>query len=145
MRTNPLYDTWLFLIGSTGDHEGSGIGWLLALLFLALLTASAVIAIRNWQADPEQRTVTHLTIWAMRVLIGSMWFQGAIWKLPLPVSGGFEYRTGEIAKYAAFDWLKWIAANIYLPFINVIDPMVFLTELALAVSFILVSWRGQWP
>jgi len=137
MRTNPFYDTWLFLIGSTGDHEGSGVGWLLALLFLVLLAASAIIAYRNWQADPEQRSGTHLAIWVMRVLVGAMWFQGALWKLPLPVSGGFSFWTGEIARYAAFDWLKWVAANVYLPLIKVIDPLVFLLELALAVSFIL--------
>jgi hypothetical protein len=137
VRTNPFYDTWLFLIGSTPDHEGSGIGWLLTLLFLALLVASAFIAYRNWQADPEQRTGTHLAIWAMRVLIGSMWFQGAIWKLPLPVSGGFQYWTGQIVNHAAFDWHRWLAANVYLPWIKVIDPIVFLTELAFAVSFIL--------
>jgi hypothetical protein len=41
MRTNPFYDAWLFLIGATGDHEGSGVRWLLVALFLGLLIASA--------------------------------------------------------------------------------------------------------
>ena len=40
MRTNPFYDAWLFLIGRTSDHENSGIGWLLTMLFIALLLAS---------------------------------------------------------------------------------------------------------
>ena len=30
MWTNP-YDAWLFLTGSTGEHEASGVGWLLTL------------------------------------------------------------------------------------------------------------------
>jgi hypothetical protein len=90
MRTNPFYDAWLFLIGRTGEHEASGIGWLLTALFIALLLASIWIARKNWQQDPAQRTMGHLAIWFMRVMIGAMWFQGSIWKLPLPVSGGFR-------------------------------------------------------
>src|SRR5437764_194315 len=35
MRTNPFYDAWLFLIGSTGDHQNTGVGLLLTLLFLS--------------------------------------------------------------------------------------------------------------
>jgi hypothetical protein len=30
MRTNPFYDAWLFLTGSTGEHEASGIAGALA-------------------------------------------------------------------------------------------------------------------
>jgi hypothetical protein len=26
----------------------------------------------------------------MRVMIGTMWYQGSIWKLPLPVAGGLQ-------------------------------------------------------
>lgn len=75
MRTNPFYDAWLFLIGRTGDHENSGAGWLLTILFIALLLASIWIARRNWQEDAAQRTGKHLAIWFMRVMIGAMWFQ----------------------------------------------------------------------
>ena len=35
MRTNPFYDAWLFLTGNTGEHEASGVGWLLTVLYLA--------------------------------------------------------------------------------------------------------------
>jgi hypothetical protein len=34
----------------------------------------------------------------MRVMIGAMWFQGSLWKLPLPVSGGFEGWTKAIGE-----------------------------------------------
>ena len=103
MRTNPFYDAWLFLTASTGEHEASGVGGLLTLLFLALIAASIWIARRNWREDPTQRTKAHLATWVMRVMIGAMWFQGSIWKLPLPVSGGFRAAITPIGEYAAFD------------------------------------------
>jgi hypothetical protein len=137
MRTNPFYDAWLFLIGRTSDHENSGVGWLLTILFIALLLGSIWIARLNWQQDPAQRTKEHLAIWFMRVMIGAMWFQGSLWKLPLPVSGGFEGWTKALAENAAFGFHKWIAANIFVPLLPVINPLVFLTELSLAIAFIL--------
>ena len=137
MRTNPFYDSWLFLIGDSNDHKGSGVRYLLVLLFLALLIASALIARRNWQQDPAQRTREHLSIWFMRVMIGAMWYQGSIWKLPLPVSGGFRAAITPIGEYAAFDFHRWVAKNIFIPLLPVLDPIVYLTELSLAVAFIL--------
>jgi uncharacterized membrane protein YphA (DoxX/SURF4 family) len=137
MRTNPFYDAWLFLIGATDDHANSGVGWLLTILFIALLIASAWIARRNWQADAAQRTKEHLAIWFMRLMIGVMWFQGSLWKLPLPVSGGFEGWTKAIGTHAAFGFHRWIADNVFVPLLPVINPLVFLTELSMAIAFIL--------
>jgi hypothetical protein len=137
MRTNPFYDAWLFLIGATGDHEGSGVRWLLVGLFLALLIASAWIAYKSWQQDPAQRTGAHLATWLMRVMLGAMWFQGSLWKLPLPVSGGFRFWTGKIAESAAFEFHRSIAKNVFIPLLPVIDPIVFLTELSLGIAFML--------
>ena len=137
MRTNPFYDAWLFLIGATEDHINSGVRYFLVLLFLALAAGTILIAWRNWQEDPSQRTREHLATWLMRVMIGCMWFQGSLWKLPLPVSGAFQYWTEELSHYAAFDWHKWLATNVFLPWITVIDPLVYLTELSLGVAFLL--------
>jgi hypothetical protein len=137
MRTNPFYDAWLFLIGDTPDHHGSGVGWLLTILFALLLVASIWIAARTWRDDPAQRTGERITIEFMRVMIGAMWFQGSLWKLPLPVSGGFKFWTESITYNAAFDFHKWIATNVFIPLLPLIDPLVYLTELSLAVSFML--------
>ncbi len=137
MRTNPFYDAWLFLIGSTSDHENSGVGWLMTALFLALLVASGWIARRNWQQDPTQRTTQHLATWFMRVMIGAMWYQGSLWKLPLPVSGGFAGWTAALADNAAFEFHKSIARNVFVPLLPIINPVVFFTELSLGAAFIL--------
>ena len=136
MRTNPFYDAWLFLIGRTSDHENSGVGWLLTLLFLALLGASIWIARKNWQQDAAQRTKEHLATWFMRVMIGAMWYQGSLWKLPLPVSGGFEGWTNSLGVNAAFEFHKWVAKAIFVPLLPIINPLVYLTELSLAIAFI---------
>ena len=137
MRTNPFYDAWLFLMGQTEDHQKSGVGYLLTALFLALLIASLLIAWRNWREHPTQRTGEHLATWFMRVMIGSMWFQGSLWKLPLPVSEPFRFWTGELSNFAAFGWHRGFVTNVFLPLLPLINPLVYLTELLLAVSFIL--------
>ncbi len=137
MRTNPFYDTWLFLIGQTDPHIGSGVGLLLTALFLALLAGSVWIAWRNWRDDPSQRTSGHVATWLMRVMIGGMWFQGSLWKLPLPVSGGLASWTQGLVEHAAFEFHRWIARTIFVPLLPVINPLVFLTELSLAIAFIL--------
>ena len=73
----------------------------------------------------------------MRVLIGSMWFQGSLWKLPLPLSGGFSGWTQALGDNAAFEFHQWIAKNIFVPLLPVINPIVFFTEFSLAVAFLL--------
>ena len=50
---NPFSDFWDFVIGNTDDHDRLGSGkYLLVALFLALVVASIVIAIRNWREIP---------------------------------------------------------------------------------------------
>jgi uncharacterized membrane protein YphA (DoxX/SURF4 family) len=137
MRTNPFYDAWLFLIGQTSDHENSGVGPLLTILFLILLAGSVLIARRNWLQEPAQRTSQHVATWFMRVMIGAMWYQGSLWKLPLPVSGGFAGWTQSLVDNAAFGFHRWIARTIFVPLLPIINPLVYFTELFLAVAFIL--------
>ncbi len=137
MRTNPFYDTWLFLAGQTDPHKGSGLQYLLVILFFILVAASIYFLWKNWQLDPRQRTKEHLAIWFMRVMIGSMWFEGSLWKLPLPISGGFKYWTEQLENSAAFEFHSALVKNIYLPYIHLINPVVYLTELSLAIAFLL--------
>ena len=137
MRTNPFYDAWLFLIGDTGDHQRSGVPHLLVVIFLAALLASVLIAWRNWQRDPTPRTIGHLATWFMRVMIGCMWFQGSLWKLPLPISGGFQYWLEQEIPNAAFGWHSWIIEHVLARNIILVNLPVFLTEFGMGLSFIL--------
>jgi len=135
---NPISDIWDFLIGNTDDHNSLG-SWkyLLVGLFLVLIAASIVIAVRNWREDRSQRTAAHLGIWFVRVLIGAMWFQGMLWKLPLPVSGGLRYWVEQMGERAAFAFHRALVADVYIPYLYILNPIVFLAELTFAVSLIL--------
>jgi hypothetical protein len=138
MRTNPFYDAWLFLIGATSDHEKLGaFKYLFVALFCALLAASLWIAWANWRDDANQRTGVHVTTWVCRSLVGCQWFQGCLWKLPLPVSGTFEYWVGEMRDNAAFALHRTLVDAVYLPNLQIIDPLVFLAELSFAISLLL--------
>jgi uncharacterized membrane protein YphA (DoxX/SURF4 family) len=135
---NPFSDFWDFLIGNTDDHNDLG-SWkfLFVALFLGLMVSSIAIAVRNWQEDRTQRTASHLGTWFVRVLVGGMWFQGMLWKLPLPVSGGLRYWVEQMGNRAAFAPHRELVRDIYLPYLHILDPIVFLAELTFAVSLIL--------
>jgi hypothetical protein len=135
---NPLADFWNFLIGNTADHNDLG-SWkyLFVVLFVLLIVASVGIAVSNWRQDASQRSGRHLCTWFIRVLVGGMWFQGMLWKLPLPVSVGLKYWTEQMGNRAAFAFHRELVADVYLPYLHLINPVVFLAELTFAVSLIL--------
>jgi uncharacterized membrane protein YphA (DoxX/SURF4 family) len=138
VRTNPFYDAWLFLTGAADYPEQIGsLKYILVALYWGALVASFVIAAINWRDDPGQRHPAQIVTWICRLLIGSMWFQGCLWKLPLPVSSGFEYWTQQLEKYAAFAPHRWLVTHVFLPNLSVINPLVFLAEISFAISLIL--------
>ncbi|HKA78807.1 MAG TPA: DoxX family protein [Xanthobacteraceae bacterium] len=138
MPQNPFTDIWKFLTGNTNDYLALG-GWrfLLVGLFYALIVLSVVIAIRNWRDDPAQRTGTALGMWLSRVLVGCMWFEGMLWKLPLPVGGGLRYWTEQMGTRAAFEFHRVFVTDFLLPNLYLFGPLVFLAELMFSTSLIL--------
>jgi hypothetical protein len=135
---NPFTDVWKFLSGATNDYLALGAWrYLLVVLFLLLIAASVIIAVRNWREDPAQRTGTHLGTWFVRVLIGCMWFEAMLWKLPLPVGGGLAYWTEQMGKRAAFELHRDFVTGFLIPNLHWFGPLVFLAELFFAVSLIL--------
>ena len=138
MPTNPFTDVWHFLTATTGDYLRLG-GWryLVLALFWALLIGGIAIALRNWREDSEQRSGRHLGILLVRVLIGCLWFQGMLWKLPLPVSDGLQYWTEQESTGAAFEFHRTFMKDFVLPHMSVFGPIVFLAELVFAGSMML--------
>ncbi|HZF76111.1 MAG TPA: hypothetical protein VE033_09800 [Acetobacteraceae bacterium] len=138
MRTDPFTDSFLFLIGQQPDQQALGLfGWLLLALFWALLVGSIGLAVRNWRADPAQRSAVHLWTWFARTMMGAMWFQGALWKLPFPQSPGFFHWTSQIAEHAAFGWHRALATHVMLPLLPLFQAVAFSGEMFFAVSLML--------
>jgi uncharacterized membrane protein YphA (DoxX/SURF4 family) len=138
VRTDPVSDSLQFLIGATGDHEALGWGrWVVVVLFIGLLMVSVGSALAVWRTGPAQRTAGNLWSWLFRVLLGCMWFQGSLWKLPLPNAGGLQYWTEQMAEHAAFPFYAAFVRDVMLQHMTIVDPLVFLAEIGLAISFIL--------
>jgi hypothetical protein len=138
MPKNPITDIWQFLIGTTDDYLKLGaLRFVILALFWALLIAGIGFAIRNWREDPTQRTGRHFGMWFVRVLVGCMWFEGMLWKLPLPVSDGLQYWTEQEATRAAFEIHRTLVKDFLLPNLYLFGPLVFLAELTFAASMIL--------
>ena len=138
MPTNPFTDVLSFLTATTSDylHQGNW-RYLILLVFWVLLLASIAVAFENWREDPAQRSGRALGVWLVRVLIGCLWFQGMLWKLPLPVSDGLQYWTEQETTHAAFAFHRTFMKDVVLPHMSVFGPIVFLAELVFAGSMIL--------
>jgi len=138
VRTDPFRDSLMFLLGNTPDHDNLGLTkYLLVLLYAALLIGGIAIAARNWSADPAQRSARNAWIWLFRTLVGTMWFQGSLWKLPLPVAGGFQYWTGQLVENSFIPAHAALVRDVLLPNIALLDPLVWLAETSMAAMLIL--------
>jgi hypothetical protein len=138
MLKNPITDIWQFLSGTTSDYLQLGAWrYLVLALFWALVIVGIVVAVRNWQEDPAQRTGRHLGTWFVRVLIGCMWFEGMLWKLPLPASDGLQYWTEQETTRAAFEFHRNLVKDFLIPNLSLFGPLVFLAELTFAASMLL--------
>src|SRR5262249_51786402 len=138
MPTNPFTDVWHFLTATTDDYLKQG-NWrfLILALFWALLLAGIAVAVQNWREEPAQRTGRLLGIWLARMLVGCLWFQGMLWKLPLPVSDGLQYWTEQESTSAAFEFHRTFMKDVVLPHMTIFGPIVFLAELVFAGSMLL--------
>jgi hypothetical protein len=135
---NPFSDAWTFLTANTGDFQKLGEWRFLVLaLFYGLLIVGTAVAFKNWQEDPAQRTGRHLGVWFARMLIGCMWFQGMLWKLPLPFSDGLQYWTEQESTNAAFQFHRDFLKDVVLTHMSIFGPIVFLAELVFAGSLML--------
>ena len=135
---NPFSDVAAFLIGASPDYNPLGVSrYLFVIFYLGLLGCSAYIAWRNWRVDPLQRRQENVWIWVMRVLAAGMWYQGTFWKLPLPVSQAFTFWTGALVKFGSFGIHERGVNAIFVPHINLLQPVVYLTEIFFTVALTL--------
>jgi uncharacterized membrane protein YphA (DoxX/SURF4 family) len=130
MRTNPFYDTYLFL---------TTFSWTTAVFWL-LLIGGILIALMVWGREPEQRTTVHFGNWIARLIIGGMWWQQTLWKLPpnfdTDGTGGLRYWMQQMAENAAFSWQSAFVRHVCLPNYYIFGSLVYAGEVAVAVSLI---------
>ncbi len=126
MRPNPLHDVIGFL-------TKPGV---LTVVFWVLLVGSVLIALLAWARDPAQRTPRHAAVWITRLLIGSMWWQQSLWKVP-PNYAGLLYWMKQQVDHAAIPLQAWLVGNIVIPNIAIFGPLVYAIEVSIGVSLIL--------
>jgi uncharacterized membrane protein YphA (DoxX/SURF4 family) len=105
-------------------------------VYWVLLVASVVIAVSVYRRDPLQRGARPLAIWLLRVVMGTMWWQGSLWKIP-PNYAGLQYWMQQVAEHAAIPLQAALYRSVVIPNIGVFGPLVYLTEALIAVSLLL--------
>lgn len=126
MRPNPLHDAVQFLTQP---------GWFTPVFWLLLL-GSIALAVLAWRTDPAQRTPRAIGLWVLRVLVGTMWWQQSLWKIP-PNFAGLRYWMQQEVAHASTALLSAFVGDIVLPHLNVFGPLVYLTEVAIGISLLL--------
>ena len=138
MPKNPFTDVLQFLTATTDDYLALG-NWRFVVLglFWILFVSSLALAVVNLGQDPDQRSARNLGLGFVRIMIGCMWFEGMLWKLPLPASEGLQYWTEQEVTRAAFAVHGTFIKDVVLPNLTFLGPLVFLAELTFAASLIL--------
>src|SRR5579863_10030687 len=127
MRPNPLFDAASFL---SKAEWTTGVFWL-------LLLGSAAAAFYSWQGAPAQRSIRHVGTGVLRVLVGCMWWQQSLWKIPPHYDWGLIHWMQEMVEHASTQLQSDLVRDIVLPNIAVFGPLVYAIEVAIAVSLIL--------
>jgi uncharacterized membrane protein YphA (DoxX/SURF4 family) len=143
MNPDPITDVLEFLQQPAWT---TGIFWLLG--FVSLLTA-----VYAFVTIPSQRRIAYIFDWAFRFLIGAMWWQQTLWKLPPSYTDhpeqpfgetGLAYWMGLMGKHAAIPLQADFVNNIVLPHFYLFAPIVYGLEVLTAVSLILGFFVRLW-
>ena len=136
MNPNPFADVAGFL---TAPSWTSYVFWL-------LLLTSVGIAVYAFIALPEQRRFGHVANWAFRLLVGAMWWQQSLWKLPPHYTDqpqepfgttGLAYWMGLMGKHAAIPLQADFVNHVVLPHFYWFAPIVYAAEVLTGVSLML--------
>lgn len=126
MRPNPIHDLGEFLTKP---------GWPTAVYWLLLL-GSIAVAVAVWRGEPQQRSARHLGIWVLRLLVGGLWWQQSLWKIP-PNYDGLVYWMKQMVDHATTMLQSTLVRDVIVPDIGVFGPLVYLAEVAIGVSLML--------
>lgn len=130
MRTNPFLDSFSYMV-----HPLKGTTIIFDLLLIGGMATAAAV----YRVSPEQRTARNVWIWFLRTVIGAMWWQQVLWKLP-PTYGGLRFWTDEMVKYASSDLQRGFLTHVVLAHFSFFAPQIFLTEVVITVTLVLGLW-----
>jgi hypothetical protein len=134
LRDNPIHSLYQVLTGQIHDQLAlGGYDWLTVVLAWVLFFGGLGIAAYVWGKDPDQRTLHHLAMFAMRFVSAGMWYLGTLWKLPWPVAHGFKDWLTNCVTYSSFQWHADIM-QFFLNNIAFVQPPVYLLEVFFATS-----------
>ena len=141
MKTDPLSDAWDFLIGAQPDQRGAGRA---AMAVRRAVRAAPGGELRH-RADrlaaaaerPASSGTGAVLGWLFRVLIGIMWFQGSLWKMPFPVAERLPVLDRADGQERGLAVVRPIVSDYMLPNMAIVDPLVFAIEMGLAISLML--------
>lgn len=144
---DPISDTFHFLTARplwfNDAPSPSRWGVFPTLLFWALAIGAAVIAARVWKRFPEQRNAKTGYLGFARFLLGAMWFQATLWKLPPTFTGnpdgtgGLRKWTGLMADGAAFGFHRALTREVILPNFELFAYQVWAGETLIAILLML--------
>ena len=143
MNDNPISDVVAFFLQPV---------WT-TVVFWPLVLGSIAIAVYVSRTMPGQRTIEHVSNWVFRLLIGCMWWQQTLWKLPPFYTDhpdqpfgetGLAYWMGVMGKSAAIPLQADFVNNIVLPHFYVFAPIVYALEALTAISLILGIFVRFW-
>jgi uncharacterized membrane protein YphA (DoxX/SURF4 family) len=127
MPDNPLIDAFAFVTKAS---------WTTAVFWLMIIV-SAAAALAAWRRDPAQRSPYHLGRAVLRFLVGCMWWQQSLWKIPPHYDWGLIHWMNEIVDHGSIPLQSHLVRDFVLPNIAVFGPLVYAIEVLIAVSLIL--------
>ena len=126
MRPNPASDAFAFLTKHAWTTP----------VFWALLVVSIAVALRAWRDVPTRQGGREAAIWLLRLLVGTMWWQQSLWKIP-PDEGGLIYWMRQEVAHAAIGLQSDLIAHVVLPRIALFGPAVYAIEVGIGASLML--------
>src|SRR5262245_7363949 len=143
MNPDPISDVVRFLLQPAWT---TGIFWLLSVV-------SVATAVYAFTTIPGQRQASSIFDWVFRFLIGAMWWQQTLWKLPPAYTDhpdqpfgetGLAYWMGVMGKSAAIPAQADFVNNIVLPHFYLFAPLVYAAEVLTAISLLLGVFVRLW-
>ena len=123
---NPASDLLKFLTNLT---------WTTA-VFWVLLLAAVGVAVSAWQRDPTQRNPRTVGIALLRFVVGTMWWQQSLWKIP-PNYDGLLFWMRQIVAHSSVPLQARLVDQQVVPHIGLFGPLVYLVEVLIGVSLML--------